>query len=118
MCCDMTSTISTSISKRKQSALRITALALCVSILMVFFLSTAFIFTNANHEHDHSGPNGSCATCIHIASAENLLKQLSTAIISASFIIGSLFGILFLLNPTTNGVDFFTLVSLKVRMNN
>ena len=48
----------------------------CACLISVFFLSSAFILTCAGHDHDHDGPDGSCATCAHMATAEALLEQL------------------------------------------
>lgn len=94
------------------------ALMICICVMAASFLSAAFILTHANHEHDHEGPNGTCATCIHLAVAENSLKLLSAAIVSRvfSFVICS--SVSFCLKPFAPCIDLFTLVSLKVRLNN
>lgn len=109
-------------SPHKQSAKRPVipniALILCVCFLVVSFLSTAFILTHANHEHDHDGPNGSCATCIHLATAENLFKQLSSAIVAAVFAFALSSFISFCLKPFAPCVGSSTLITLKVRLNN
>ncbi|ODM26318.1 hypothetical protein A7W90_08835 [Clostridium sp. Bc-iso-3] len=69
----------------KNSMVKNIALMICTCIIIASFLSAAFILTRANHEHDHEGPNGTCATCIHLASTENILKQVSIAIITSVF---------------------------------
>ncbi|MFT4143326.1 MAG: hypothetical protein QM644_02635 [Mobilitalea sp.] len=116
MCCEYN--INTmQISKQRQWIIRTTALTMCICFLLASLLSATFIMTYGIHEHDHDGPNGRCATCINITSAENIVKQLSAAIISISFIFGSLYSILSLLKSISFSIGFFTLVKLKVRMN-
>ena len=117
MCCDNIYNDTVLISKQKQWLTRSIALAMCVCFLLASLLSATFIMTHGIHEHDHEGPNGRCATCIHITNAENIVKQLSTAIISITFIFGSLYSILSLLKSISFSIGFFTLVKLKVRMN-
>ena len=79
MCC-----ASRTNTKRKQTAKRTIALAFLICFILVSLLSEAFIITHANHEHDHDGAGGTCSTCAHIQSAENLLKQLGTASLIAA----------------------------------
>ncbi len=117
MCCDNNSNIIVQSSKQTQWLTRSIALVMCVCFLLASLLSATFIMTHGIHEHDHDGPNGRCATCIHITNAENIAKQLSTAIISSFFIFGSLYSILSLLKPISFIIGSFTLVKLKVRMN-
>ena len=69
---------------------RIIALAFLVCFLIVSVLSSAFIFTHAEHAHDHNGVDGSCATCAQLQSAENILKQLCTALAGALFVIAEI----------------------------
>jgi hypothetical protein len=103
--------------KGKRSVVRLMALAACALYLAAMLLSSVFMLTHMNHIHDHDEPEGSCATCMHIQSAENLLKQLSTAVVSAAVAFGSLFGILLSVKVTSLCVGFSTLVRLKVRLN-
>lgn len=113
MCC-----ISSHKQSAKRSAIKSIALILCVCFILVSFLLTAFIITHTNHEHDHGGPNGSCATCIQLTSAENLLKQISAALTVTGFIFAFLSLISLFLKPIALHIGSFTLVSLKVRLNN
>lgn len=94
------------------------ALILCLCLIVVSFLSTTFILTHANHEHDHDGPNGSCVTCIHLVTADNLLKQLSSALVAAIFAFALSSFISFCLKPSAPCVGSPTLITLKVRLNN
>lgn len=85
--------------------------------IVVSLLSTAFILTHANHEHDHNGQNGSCTTCIHIVTAENSLKQLSSAIVVPVFAFALFSFISFLVKIFALCVGSSTLITLKVRLN-
>jgi hypothetical protein len=104
--------------KGKRSAIRLVALAICALFIAAMLLSSAYILTHANHIHDHDGLDGGCATCMHIQSAENLLKQLSTAVVSVAAAFAGVLGVLFSLRNTKAGDCSFTLVTLKVRLNN
>jgi len=107
-------------SSNKQSANRSVmqsiALILCMCFIVVSLLSTAFILTHANHEHNHDGQNGSCTTCIHLATAENLLKQLSSVIIVTVFGFALFSFLSFFLTPFALCVGSSTLITLKVRL--
>jgi len=94
------------------------ALLIGICIIMTSFLSAAFILTCSNHEHDHEGPDGTCATCVHLAFAENLLKQFSTAIITNAVPLVVCLFISFCLKASVLYSGPFTLVSLKVRLDN
>ena len=105
-------------SSAKRSMIKNIALIICVYFIVTFFLSAAFVLTHANHEHDHEGPNGTCATCIHLAAVENSLKQLSTAIVASVLAFVLCISISFCFNLSAPYVVLFTLVTLKVRLNN
>ncbi|SHJ41159.1 hypothetical protein SAMN02745176_03490 [Lutispora thermophila DSM 19022] len=94
------------------------ALAICVCFIVTSFLSTAFILTHSNHQHDHEGPNGTCAMCIHLTIAKNLLKQIFTATVTNLFSLVLCLFISYCLKPNTQYIGLFTLVSLKVRLDN
>lgn len=108
-------------SSHKQSANRSMmqniALILCMCFIVVSLLSTALILTHANHEHDHDGPNGSCTTCIHLVTAENLHKQLSTAIVVPVSAFALFSFISFFLKSFASSICSSTLITLKVRLN-
>lgn len=105
-------------SGAKGSMLKSIALIICVCFIVTSILSVVFILTHANHQHDHEGPNGTCATCDHLAATTNLLKQLSIAIVTSVFPSVLYLFISYCLKPSTPYVGLFTLVSLKVRLDN
>lgn len=93
------------------------ALILCVCFIVVSLLSTAFILTHVTHNHDH-GIDENCSTCIHLATAENLLKHLTAAIVSVVLAFALFSFISFITKPSTICIGLPTLISLKVRLNN
>lgn len=94
------------------------ALLVSIFIIVTFFLSTAFIITHANHEHDHEGPNGTCATCFHLEATEKILKQLSTATGAGIFTVALCLFISYCLKLSAPYRGLVTLIALKVRLNN
>lgn len=94
------------------------ALALCGCIILAVLLSLAFFISHAGHKHDVNGPDGRCAICIQITSAQHLLKQLSIAVLAASFAFGSLHSVFSSLKAYCISAGFATPISLKVRLNN
>lgn len=103
---------------QRPAAIRIIAVAFCICFIVASLSATVFILTHANHKHDHNGPSGSCATCSHMIAAENLLKQLTPAVTAAALASGILFAVLSILPPVSFYISFYTLVNLKVRLNN
>ena len=97
---------------------RIIALTFLLCFLIVSLLSSAFIFTHAEHEHDHNGVDGSCATCAQLQRTENILKQFSTALAGTLFFIAGLFAAIGTLKVIAVYVFLPTPVTLKIRMNN
>lgn len=93
------------------------ALAVCVFFIAGTLLSAVFVATHSNHEHDHSGPEGSCTACAYLAASVNLLKVLSVALVSAALGFKALPATLSPLKSIVFHRDFFTLVSLKIRLN-
>jgi hypothetical protein len=93
-------------------------LAVCALLIAGSFFSAAFVCTHIDHEHDHDGPGGSCAACIRLAASENLLKLLSVALFGAALGAGSLFAVFAPLKLSGLQIDSFTLVRLKIRLNN
>lgn len=118
MCCDAKTMKTKHEFSFKKPVFRYIAIVLFVCILLSSILSGLFVITHSNHEHDHSGSNESCATCIQLAHAENLLKQLSSAIVATALVFAlSLFNLFYLKLPVHH-VFTSTLVTLKVRLNN
>jgi len=101
-----------------KSKTRIIALIFLVCFLVVSILSSAFILTHADHEHDHNGVSGSCATCAQLQSAENILKQFSTALLGVLFSIAGLYAAIVILKAIAVHVSLSTPVALKIKMNN
>jgi hypothetical protein len=105
-------------TKKRLSAVKITALSLCVVFAALSFLSAVYILTNANHTHDHDGLNGECAACGCLTSAVNLLNQIFIGTPSTRIAVFGLFLFFLLLHPTVFYLKFPTPIALKVRMNN
>ena len=101
----------------KQSVVRFITLVLCVCFIALFFLSTAFILAHADHEHDRHGPDGSCATCIHMMTVESLLKKLYAEVTIVVIAVFYSFpnGAVFMLSYFC--AHFCNPVQLKVRLN-
>jgi hypothetical protein len=104
-------------SKRPGPA-RLIAVLLCLCFLATLVLSAAFIVTHANHEHDHNGAGGDCATCAHISAAGNLLKTDSAAVALLTVTFGAGFTARLILPAARLAIADSTLISLKVRLNN
>lgn len=102
----------------KQSKKRLVVLAFLLCFIVVSMLSQAFILTHADHAHDNNGVGGGCATCAQIQSAENLLKQLGTAVINAAAAFTGLFTVIAIIQSAFSDITLLTPVTLKIRMNN
>jgi len=102
----------------KQSKKRLIALAFLLCFIVVSILSEVFILTHADHVHDNAEVDGSCATCAQIQNAENLWKQLGTAVVSAASTLAGLFAVIAMIQPASSGITLPTPVTLKIRMNN
>jgi hypothetical protein len=118
MCCASQFTTYSEAGGGWRSKTRLIALLLCALFIAVSLLSSAFILSHANHEHDQDMPDGSCATCAHVVAAENLLKTLGAAVIAVTLYLSGHHAIVSTLKPIASDLGFFTLVSLKVRLNN
>ena len=93
-------------------------LALLSCFLIVSLLSSTFILTHADHQHDQNGANGSCATCAQLQSAGNTLKQLTTAFVGALLAITGILAAIGALKTIIIPVITSTPVTLKIKMNN
>ena len=96
---------------------RIIALALLACFVSVSLLSAVFVFTHANHVHDHLGAGGGCATCAQIQIAESLLLQSGVSAGNGAFAFISLLSALAAI-CLISLFGFQTLIKLKARMNN
>ena len=102
----------------KQSVVGFITLLLCVCLIALFFLSTTFILTNADHKHDHHGPNGSCAMCVHMMTVENLLKKFYDGAVIVVIIAFFLFPSCSVFMINNFHVHIHNPIQLKVRLNN
>lgn len=102
----------------KLPAARLAALILCTVFISVSLFFSAYILTHINHEHDHDGPVGCCSTCMHIQSAEKMLRQFTDAIVVTVTFACSLFSALLFLSLFASHTEVSTLINLKVRLNN
>jgi hypothetical protein len=107
-------------SKTKHySCVKKMSLFVCVVLVAVFFLSSAYIFANANHVHNHGGIDGSCTTCVNLVSAQSAIqKQLGTAANVAIFALVVFTFLCLSVNFLSEISTFSTPISLKVRLNN
>ena len=113
MCC----TSQTSLNK-KQTKKRIIAITFLVCFIAISLLSEAFILTHANHTHDQNGVGGTCATCVQIQNAENILKQLGTAVVGGFIILAGLYAAAAIIKAICSNIAIHTPITLKIRMNN
>ena len=99
--------------RRKRTA----ALALLIAFALMILLPTAFIFTHADHEHDHNGPEGTCATCAQLHIAQNLLQIIAFLILVLTAL-DVFFTLVDRIHVFSRKTGSHTLVSLKVRLDN
>ena len=116
MCCEAVSVSAK--SRGRRTAIGRLALVLCVLFVAALLLSSVYLSTHAGHTHDHDGPGGGCAACMHLQAAQTLLKQLATAVAAVTAALGGLLCALFLLGAPAPRLGFLTLVTLKVQLNN
>ncbi|MCR1900158.1 hypothetical protein NSA47_14415 [Irregularibacter muris] len=97
---------------------RTIAMLLLIAFVFATSLSAVFLFTHADHEHDHHGPEGTCATCAQLGTVHHLLKNIFTTILASVTALSTLLILTITVNTVSPRVRFHTLVSLKVRLNN
>jgi hypothetical protein len=93
------------------------AFALLIVFVLVMLLSAAFILTHSDHEHDHNGSGGTCATCAQLHIAQNLLKNIASLILVLAAL-NVFFTPAKIIHVFSRKIENYTLVSLKVRLNN
>lgn len=101
-----------------QAKKRAIALTFLICLIIVSLLSGVFILIHAGHTHDRNGTGGACMICIQIRNAENLLKKLHAASLSAVFVIAALFSVYTISNVDQSFIPPLTPIKLKIRMNN
>jgi len=104
-------------TSNRKSAKRLTAFVFLLCFVMAALLAEAFIFTHANHDHDHYGINDECVICVQIHSLENLLKQFGGVSVGVSLALLGLFVAIALLR-CISALRFSSPVRLKIRLNN
>ena len=100
----------------KRRAGKTVALLICVVFIAAFVLSTTFIITHADHQHDFNGPHGTCATCAGIAAAGNLLMAVSIAFSGVSLSREGLPSLISIFKRIVFRGRVHTLIRLKVRL--
>ena len=91
-------------------------LALCAIIIAASLISSIFTLTHAVHKHDNDGVDGACAVCILLATVENLSKQIPIAITVITIAYIALSASAY--KPAFLNSESYTLIALKVRLNN
>ena len=104
-------------SRQASKIIIVLAVLLCLITIAGFFLSEMYFLTHANHEHDHNGVGGGCATCAQIQNTENFLKQFGMSAGGASFASIYLFGAISFLCCISFLFGCQTPVKLKIKMN-
>jgi len=97
---------------------KLAILAFSVLFLTLSFLSLEFALTHENHNHEDIGHKNPCPVCIIIHSVNNLIKQLFSTVKACLPVIASTLGAFFLLRTTTICFEHYTLVAIKVRIDN
>ena len=103
---------------KARPAKRVVALSICVVFISVTLLSATYVFTHVSHTHDRFGPVGKCTTCDNLTTALNLLESIAIAFAAMALICGGFFIDLPVRKTPVFHRGFFTLVLLKVRLNN
>ncbi|MDR2649337.1 MAG: hypothetical protein LBB94_06415 [Clostridiales bacterium] len=115
MCpCQETSASAARIYGRK---FRLIALFVCALYISVTFLSAEYILTHTEHIHDHEGSGGMCAACLQLTATNNLFKTIAAAMAAAA-VLETAAALVLPICPYHQTIEGFSLVTLKVRMNN
>ena len=106
-------TLYSKINMKKTAILVFSAFFMTIS-----FLSLEFVLTHTNHSHEGIGKENSCQVCIIINSVNNLIKQLISTVKVYLPVIAGMLGVYLLLSKNTIHSEHYTLVNLKVRIDN
>jgi len=101
----------------RQATKRAVALGVLLCFIAVSLLSEAFILMHSHRGQDHFAASGECALCVHIQSAENLLKRFGAALVIAPLGLFSFFAAPLLFSAAFS-IACQTPVLLKIRLNN
>ena len=98
---------------------KVATVALLLCYISVALLSNAYIFSQANHEHDRDGTNGGCSICIRMGESQDLIRQFRMIFVGvATSVLVNLLFVMWVLRFGSNAIEAVTLVNLKTRMNN
>ena len=101
-----------------KSATRAFAIAIIFLLIVGYFMPAVFIFTHIDHEHDFNGPGGSCDVCVYLAAAKSMQKRLNAPMVVAFFAFAYISVILIVFKSSDYHAISYTLVRMKVRINN
>ena len=73
---------------------------------------------HADHEHDHNGLEGGCAACAYLMSVTYLCRLLFTVMAYAVLVFECASAIRMILKRFVLHTGFFTLVHVKIRLDN
>lgn len=118
MCCTAQYARTAGRRRKNRPAVRILAFIFCIAYIAFALTGTALLAAHVNHVHDHSGPDGSCAACAHMAAVGNMLKQLLPASLGAAAVFACLLTALFFFRPAFLPICSYSPVALKVKLNN
>ena len=96
----------------------IVALIFIIGVIVAPFLSETFILLHSDHEHDSNGTDGDCFVCAQIHNMGNILKMFGITAGNALPAASGLFAVSAVSLSVLLGINFLTLISLKIRMNN
>jgi ABC-type sulfate transport system permease component len=106
------------VDDKRHKALLPIAVIFCVFFVFVPLFSTFALASHAAHDHDQDGPDGSCSACAHVQVAENVLKAISVTIVVCVAAWLWKFSQLPLLVTCWGSFEGFSLVALKIKLNN
>jgi len=96
-----------------------TAILLFSAFFITFsFFSLEFLLTHINHSHEYTGQENFCSVCIIIHSVNNLIKQFFASAKTCLPVITILLGAHCILKNNLIPSEYYSLVTLKVRIDN
>ena len=102
-----------------EETMKKTAILVFSAFFLIFsFLSLEFVLTHTNHSHEDTWHENSCHVCIIIHSVNNLLKNIFSTVKAFLPIMIAMLGGNLLLKNNTLSFKQYTLVNLKVRIDN
>jgi hypothetical protein len=86
--------------------------------VLTFATGVAYILANANHLHDRTGPHSDCRTCVNINAVLTVMKSMTILALGVAILKSRLLAHPSNLFQGADKAQFFTPVTLKVRLNN